>query len=69
MMHVLNANATSGTFHVVCGACLWVAPTPLPESQAFAVADNHANDCPQSVPASRKPAQQRRARALLSGNY
>lgn len=67
MMAVLTAS--SSTFHVVCRACLWTAPRPLPETEAFRAADTHPADCPGTIPASRSAAQQRRARNLLAGNY
>jgi hypothetical protein len=67
MMAVLTANA--GTFHVVCRECLWSAPRPLHEGEAFRAADAHKPDCPGGIPATRTAAQQRHARKLLSGNY
>jgi hypothetical protein len=69
MMAVLAANAAAGTFHVVCRDCLWIAPRPLPENEAFRTADAHKTDCLGKIPASRSAAQQRRARNILTGNY
>ncbi|MDO5867067.1 MULTISPECIES: hypothetical protein [Paenarthrobacter] len=67
MMAVISAS--SHTFHVVCRTCLWMAPRPLPEAEAFRSADTHTADCPGHIPASRSAAQQRRARNILAGNY
>lgn len=69
MMAVLTANATAGTFHVVCKECLFSAPYPLHESEAFRAADAHKPQCPGEIPADRTKAQQRHARKLLTGNY
>ena len=67
MMSVTSAGPS--TFHVVCDTCLWMAPTPLPEAEAFRSADAHTAECPGGIPASRKAPQQRRARNILAGNY
>lgn len=69
MMAVLTANAAAGTFHVVCKDCLFVAPYPLHESEAFRTADAHKPECPGEIPATRSKAQARHARKLLTGNY
>ena len=67
MMAVISAS--SNTFHVVCKTCLWIAPRPLPETEAFRSADAHTPNCPGKIPASRSTAQQRSARNILTGNY
>ena len=69
MMAVLTANAAAGTFHVVCKTCLFAAPYPLHEAEAFRSADGHKTECPGEIPADRSKAQQRHARKLLAGNY
>lgn len=69
MMAVLNANQDATLFHVVCRECLYAAPYPLAEAQAFGTADAHKSDCPGEIPATRTAAQQRHARKLLNGNY
>lgn len=69
MMVVLGASATAGTFYVVCRDCLFVAPYPLHESEAFHAADAHKPHCPGEIPVDRTKAQQRHARRLLTGNY
>lgn len=69
MMAILTANHTTNTFHVICRECLWAAPTPLREDDAFDTANAHKDQCPGHIPTTRTPAQQRRARKILSGNY
>ncbi|NWL26643.1 hypothetical protein DM794_06145 [Paenarthrobacter ureafaciens] len=69
MMAVLNANKDATLFHVVCRECLYSAPHPLRDPEAFQTADAHKPECPGEIPTTRTAAQQRHARKLLAGNY